>query len=249
MTEQGEARLRLRVGAFVAAALALFVVFVLVVGSRGRLFENRYPLRASFRSVEGLMVGAPVRLAGLTVGQVASISFGREPGDKRLMVQLSVDRRFQEKLREDSVATISTIGLVGDKYVEVTVGTPDRRVLEPQAFVRSTDPPDIGKLAENGEQIVTSLNKVATALAEGHGLLHALVYDPKGERMLADLAQSAADLRETTGKLAQGEGTLGALLNDATLYEDLSNLLRGTERSWILRTLIRSGVRQGESGK
>ncbi len=249
MSEQEDARLRLRVGAFVAGALVLFVLFVLAVGVRGRLLEHRYALRAAFRSVEGLMVGAPVRLAGLTVGHVAGIGFTRDPGDKRLLVQLSIDSRFQEKIREDSVATISTIGLVGDKYVEVTVGAPDRQVLQPLAFVRSTDPPDYGKLLENGEQIVTGLNNLATALTEGHGLLHALVYDPKGEKMVGDLAQSAADLRQTTGKLARGEGTLGALLNDATLYEDLSSLLRGTERSWILRTLIRSGLRRGDSGK
>jgi phospholipid/cholesterol/gamma-HCH transport system substrate-binding protein len=248
VTEQ-ETGLRLRVGGFVLAALVLLVASVIAIGSRSRWLEDRYGLRASFRSVEGLMVGAPVRLAGLTVGQVTGIGFGRDPGDGRLLVELSVDRRYQEKIREDSTASISTIGVVGDKYVEVTVGSPDRKVLPPQAFLRSSDPPDYGKLLENGEQIVTSLNKLATALAEGHGLLHALVYDPRGEKILADLAQSAADLRQTTGKLARGEGTLGALLNDDELYGDIFKLVRGTERSWILRTLIRSSIRRGEAAK
>ncbi|HEY7676252.1 MAG TPA: MlaD family protein [Candidatus Methylomirabilis sp.] len=248
MTEQ-ETNLRLRVGSFVLGALLLLVASVLALGSRGRLLEDRYQLRASFRSVEGLMVGAPVRLAGLSVGQVAGIGFGRDPGDGRLLVDLAIDRRYQEKIREDSTASISTIGVVGDKYVEVTVGRADRNVLPPQAFLRSSDPPDYGKLLENGEQIVTSLNKLASALAEGHGLLHALVYDPRGERILGDLAQSAANLKQTTGKVARGEGTLGALINDEELYGDLSKLVRGTERSWILRTLVRSSIRRGEAAK
>jgi phospholipid/cholesterol/gamma-HCH transport system substrate-binding protein len=119
MTEQQENRLKIRVGSFVLAAIILFVTFVLTVGSRTRMFEDRYPLRAAFRSAEGLLVGAPVRLAGLTVGRVTSIGFEGDPRDKRIVVELSLDRRYQERIREDSAATISTIGMVGDKYVEI----------------------------------------------------------------------------------------------------------------------------------
>jgi len=248
MTER-DSRLQLRVGLFVLTAMVLFAGFVLVVGGRSRWLEDRYTLRAAFRSADGLLVGGPVRLAGVTVGHVAGIGFGRDPADRRIVTELSVDRRYQERIREDSVATVSTIGLVGDKYVEIAVGTPERKVLEPQALLPSLDPPDYAKILQQGDQIVGSLSKLAAALAEGRGLLHALAYDPRGEKILADLAQSAAALRQTTGKLARGEGTLGALLADATLYEDLSNLVRGAERSWILRTVIRSSVRRGESGK
>jgi len=356
MSEQ-ESRVQLRVGIFVLAAIILFVAFVLTIGSQTRVFEGRYALRASFNAIEGLIVGAPVRLAGFTVGTVARIRFGAEPAEKHLVVDLSIDRRYQDKIREDSVATISTIGLVGDKYVEITVGNPDRKVLEPLAFVHSVDPLDYGRLFKEGAQAMTGVSKLSAALEEffagpsaaetrrnlvaligslratlaqveqdglveqltqaagsarkagdalaraagttdaaladaqgllrevkeGKGLLHALVYDPeggailarlaragqaledlaraakegpgllhaliadpKGANLVADLAGAAADLKRVTGKLARGEGTLGALLDDPTLYEDLSTLLRGAERSWILRTVIRSGLRQGE---
>ena len=248
MTEQ-DSRVKLRVGLFVLAALLFFAAFVLAAGSRSQWFEDRYTLRAGFRSVEGLMVGAPVRLAGFTAGQVAAIGFGRDPGDKRVMVELSVDRRYQEKIREDSVATIGTIGLVGDKDIEIAVGSPDRKVLEPGAVLASLDPPDYAMLLQNADKIVAGVNKLTSALTEGHGLVHALLYDPRGARVLADLAQSAADLKRVTEKVARGEGSLGALVNDASLYEDLSNLVRGTQRSWILRTLIRSSVRRDGSGK
>jgi phospholipid/cholesterol/gamma-HCH transport system substrate-binding protein len=356
MTEQ-ESRVQLRVGIFVLAAVVLFLAFVLTIGSQTRVFEGRYTLRATFNTIEGLIVGAPVRLAGFSVGHVARIGFGRDPGDRHLVVELSIDRRYQDKIREDSVATISSIGLVGDKYVEITVGNPDRKALEPPAFVHSVDPLDYGKLFKEGAQIMASVSKLSAALEEffagaetaetrrnlvaligslratlakvekgelveefaraagaarragdaltraagtteatladaqgilrevreGKGLLHALVYDPEGGAILArlaragqaledlarmakegpgllhaliadpkganlvgDLADAAADLKRVTGKLARGEGTLGALLDDPTLYEDLSTLLRGAERSWILRTVIRSGLRQGE---
>ncbi len=247
MTEQEAYRVKLRVGAFVLAAIILFATFVLTVGSRTKMFEHRYPLRSAFRSAEGLLVGAPVRLAGLNVGRVTSIDFGRDPGDKRVVVELSVDRRYQQRIREDSVASISTIGVVGDKYVEISVGTPDHKVVEPQTFLTAVDSPDYTKLLQSGAEIVTSLNKLASAITEGHGLLHALAYDPRGTKMLTDLSQAAADLKLTTGKLARGEGTLGALINDPTLYKELSNLAQGPKRSWILRMLIGSGDERGDS--
>jgi len=90
---------------------------------------------------------------------------------------------------------------------------------------------------------------LARSAKEGPGLLHALIADPKGASLVADLADAAADLKRISGKLARGEGTLGALLDDPTLYEDLSALLRGAERSWILRTVIRSGLDQGRASQ
>jgi phospholipid/cholesterol/gamma-HCH transport system substrate-binding protein len=237
------------VGIFTLTALVLFAVFSLAVGSQSKWWQRHYTLRTSFRSVEGLMAGAPVKLAGVTVGRVGGVQFGRDPENNRVMVQLSVDRRFKERIREDSVASISTIGVVGDKYVELTVGKPQHKMLESEAFVASIDPPDLNKIVQQGDQIVASLKELASGLTEGQGLLHALVYDPRGERMLSDLAQSAADLRQTTSRLTRGEGTLGALLTDPSLYENLSNLVNGAERSWILRTMIRSGARSGDGAK
>lgn len=244
-----DAGLRLRVGVFTLAALVLFAAFSLAVGSQSRWWQHHYTLRTSFRSVDGMLVGAPVKLAGVTVGRVAAIEFERDPGNDRVLVELSVDRRFKERVREDSLASISTIGVVGDKYVELTVGKPQYKVLASKAFVASIDPPDLNKIVQQGDQIVASLKELAGGLTEGRGLLHALVYDPRGEKMLSDLAQSAADLRQTTGRLTRGDGTLGALLTDPTLYENLSNLVNGAERSWILRTMIRSGVKRGDGGK
>jgi phospholipid/cholesterol/gamma-HCH transport system substrate-binding protein len=83
-------------------------------------------------------------------------------------------------------------------------------------------------------------------LQAGDGLLGALLSDPAGAQILQDLRAFVADLRRIAGGLAEGEGTVGALLKDPTVYEDLSSLLRGAERSWVLRGLIRSGVRGGQ---
>lgn len=64
--------------------------------------------------------------------------------------------------------------------------------------------------------------------------------------MIENLRKVSENLRTITDKIAQGKGTVGALIDDPTVYEDLSSLLRGANRSWLLRTLIRSSVKRGQ---
>jgi phospholipid/cholesterol/gamma-HCH transport system substrate-binding protein len=94
------------------------------------------------------------------------------------------------------------------------------------------------------------------SLQEGQGLVPALLFDPERVKVLDDLQTATAGLRALTGdlqtvvtRLRQGEGTLGALLEDPTVYEDLSALLRGANRSLILRSLIRSTRDEGAQEK
>ena len=386
-----ERQMQLRIGALVLVAILLFMGFVLSIGRRSALFEERYSLWTSFSSTEGLTVGAPVRLAGVTVGNVTRVAFGRDPKDRRILLTLSVEQRVRERIREDSMASIGTIGLVGDKVLDITVGSFDRPPLPPGAQLASVDPPDYSRFLQKGDRIldnvtritasldeflaggesagkrnfnealrslrttlvevekgegllhdiiygkegaqllgrldrtVQSLERLAKAIESGDGLLHALVYTPQGETLgrlnqalanLDDLLREAkegrgllhsliyepqgtellarlnrtgeeleklvraaregkglipsllfdpagakvledvqaaatalrsltADLQVITTRLRQGEGTIGGLLEDPTVYEDLSALLRGANRSWLLRSLIRATREDG----
>lgn len=307
--------IRLRVGLFVLGLLGLFIIFVLTIGSRSRIFERRYSLHAFFSNIEGLNVGAPVRLAGTSIGSVDDITFSKDLASKKIRVTMSLDARLQERIREDSIASIGTIGLVGDKVLELTVGSPNKPALPRDATIASVDPPDYATLLQKGDQIVSNVVKISDALNQlvgggagtearqdlaesiasfnrvmeeiehGNGLLHALVYerrsgdtmkalseattalqqfanlmkqfehrkglahilfaDPRAESIMADLEQTSRNLKSVSARLAQGEGTLGALIDDPTLYEDLSALLRGANRSRILRNLIQSTRRSG----
>ncbi|MGH7352616.1 MAG: MlaD family protein [Candidatus Methylomirabilales bacterium] len=308
-----ELLIKFRVGIFVLALLLLFVAFVLTIGIQTRIFEAQYPLRAAFRDVQGLVVGAPVRLAGLSVGTVRRISLSPDVADRSIHVEVSIDRSFQARIREDSVATIGTIGLVGDKVFDMTVGSEGSKILEPGAMLDVSEPIDFARLVSRGGEIldgladatqslkrilsdeaggelvrdlgqlakslrtlsqeiekgdgllhalifeeggkdvigrlrgtVAGLERVVDRLENGEGLLGALLSDRAGAQILQDLRALVADLRQITGGLVEGEGTVGALLKDPTVYEDLSSLLRGAERSWLLRGLIRSGVRGGQ---
>ena len=311
--------MRLRVGIFVLGLLVLFMVFVLTIGSRSRIFERRYTLHAFFGTIEGLNVGAPVRLAGTSIGSVNDITFSKDLASKKIRVTMSLDARLQDRIREDSIASIGTVGLVGDKVLELTVGSPEKSALPPGSTIASVDPPDYAKLLQKGDQIVNNVVKISDALNQlvgggagaearldlaesiasfnrimgeiehGAGLLHALVYekrsgnilkelsettaalqqwsnlmkkfqdqkglahilfaDPRAESIMADLEQTSKNLKSVSVHLAQGEGTLGALIDDPTLYEDLSSLLRGANRSRNLRSVIQSTRRSGAAAE
>ncbi|MFN3476498.1 MAG: MlaD family protein, partial [Candidatus Methylomirabilales bacterium] len=236
-----ELALKLRVGVFVLIGLLLFAAFVLTIGGGSRFLEERYPLQTTFTSVEGLIVGAPVRLAGVTVGTVSAIRFSEDPVQKKLVVELSLDKRVQDRIREDSVASIGTIGLVGDKVLEITVGSPDKRVLPPGSLLASVDPPDYLKLLQKGDQILDNVVKVTGSLEEllsglgeertarevvetvrtlkrtlneverGRGLLHSLVYEEKGRRLFDDLAEASRTLKRVAASVERGEGILSDL--------------------------------------
>ena len=86
---------------------------------------------------------------------------------------------------------------------------------------------------------LSHLEQILREIRDGHGLLHELVYTPADEQALVHQAQLSAErLAEALRKIDEGEGTLGLLVNDPTLYYDLKALAGGTKRSWILRNLV-----------
>ena len=307
-------RLSLIVGVFVLAALAVGAFALLSLGTSAGLLAPRYRLVTYFEDVQGLLAGAPVRLAGKDVGQVEAVSFGAPDAARPpVRVILQIERSVQDRVRSDSVASIGTIGLLGDKYIAISMGSAAGQTLEDEAELASVSPIDlsmavvrgteaidnVASLAENLNRVVGSfheamggqrladaagaatraaedlalvvrevregkgllhsliyddyaggetaslsrslarLEDILAEISEGEGLLHSLVYTPVDEQELVREAERAsALLASALSKVDQGQGTLGLLVNDPTLYYDLKALAGGTRRSWILRSLV-----------
>jgi len=231
-TQPGPARmlLQLRVGAFILTALAVFVGLVYFLGRQAGLFERQYRLVAGFTQIGGLVEGATVRLAGVPVGRVTGIQLP-ESGGAGVRVELTLVRRVQPRVRADSVARIETLGLLGDKIVEITLGNPDAPVLSDGAELRTEEPLDTNQLAKQGTELLrnmivistdlrTALAKVTestagadlaetvravrtlvTEIERGQGLLHAVIYDPRLGPAVADVAGAVRQVRETAQRL------------------------------------------------
>jgi phospholipid/cholesterol/gamma-HCH transport system substrate-binding protein len=255
----------LKVGIFVVAILFLFGAGVFVIGSHQKYFQRQYTLWASFANIQGLIVGAPVHLAGLTVGRVNAIIFPEDPRDKTIKVELKIKKGIQKRIREDSIASIQTMGLLGDKYVEISMGSPENDVLHDGDYIESAHPFDLLAYAAKLEEAIDVINTILIDVREissqvrgGKGLLHAILYDPAGGELvnnlsvasgsagdlMKDLSSTVKSIDNIVKKVERGEGTLGGIVNDPTVYEDLKVILGGAKRSTIIKALVRYTIKQ-----
>jgi len=224
------AAVQLRVGAFVLAGLLVFAGLVYMLGRTAGLFERQYRLVASFGQIGGLIQGATVRLAGVPVGRVGEIRLP-EPGSAKVRVELLIARRVQDRIRADSVARIETLGLLGDKIIDLTLGGPSAAVLPDGADVRTEEPFDTARLTQQGAELLQTLvalsndlratlarlaaspagsdlaetaralRSLATEIEHGQGVLHRLVYDPKLGAALADAGETLRQVGETVRRI------------------------------------------------
>lgn len=236
-------------------AVGLFFLFLVIflLGSEKNIFENQYNLVCHFDDISGLRVGAPVQLAGINVGTVDQIHFESRLEKKKVKLVLRIGSRFQERIREDSVASIVTQGLLGDRLVSVSVGSADKKELNDGDELVSSSPIGFAELMDEGKELLEHANKTAKDLSaimeevrNGKGVIHGMVYNPEGEQLVSDMSQVAQNMKsvssnmeQVSGKIRRGEGTIGALVNDATLFNDMKTLLGKANRNKLIRSVIR----------
>ena len=215
--------MKLRVGLFVLVALAAFLGMIYALGARARLFEPRYTIHADFTEVGGLAEGATVRLAGVQIGRVSGVHLPREPGGK-VRTDLTIAKRYGDRVRKDSVARIETQGLLGDKIVEITVGTAAAPPAGAGETIAARDPFNIGDLVNESSQIVKSIS----ALAEGLRRTAATLNQSK---LLEDASATVAGARRLTEQIGRVVDRVekGPGLAHALLYEEPVALRRLNE--------------------
>lgn len=253
------------VGLFVALGFFGFIFIVFnISGGRG-VFSNDYFLYGKFHHVKGLNFGSEVSLAGLRIGTVKKIDVV-EGTEKQLVVELAISRDMMNRVREDSIATIKTSGILGDKYIEISIGSQEVPPLKPDSSIRTEEPADLfsktSGFVENFsrhftegsefEHLIKNLNETAqnlslltSELREHKGLWHELVRGSSGE----NLSRSTRHLEGILRKIEAGEGTLGAIINDPTVYEDIKALLSGARRSSVLKYFMKSFIEEGQEEK
>ena len=241
---------QLKVGVLILVALVIIAASIVKLGQAGNLFGKRYRLVAYVASASGLRVGGQVTVAGQVAGSIKDIKFLPPDTDttRNLKLVLEVDRKLSEQVRQDSRAKIQTSGLLGDKLVDISVGTPPNRALhegDTLIVVPSIDYEAVvqqasGAIAEV-VRLTRDLSKVTGGINRGEGTLGQLVTN----RQLYD--QLNATLLRTSSLMARMEnprGTVGRLLDDPGLYNSLNRMIAGADT--VLRQ-INSGT--GSVGK
>jgi phospholipid/cholesterol/gamma-HCH transport system substrate-binding protein len=186
-----------RLGAFILGTLAILAAGIFIIGSKKYLFSSTYELKTNFATVAGLDAGADVLVGGVHVGTVRSIELPHKAGGQ-VTVVLELNQSTRDIIKQDSVASIQTEGLLGNEYVAVSFG--------------SAEKPEV----KNGDTIgsVPPL-EMSAMLDKANGLLS------QGQVAMGDITQVAAHLNSVSGKIDSGNGTVGALINDRELYNNL----------------------------
>lgn len=215
---------RVAVGGLISAAFLLAMAAIIIVSGQEGLLRHRYELRTRMDQVSGLQVGAPVWLAGVNVGSVSDIVFipRDSTGHTKLEVRMKIKRSVKDLIREDSNARIGTLGLLGDKYVAISLGSLGKRILENGDYIKSTNPIDFEALLSRGVDVfdditytVHSFKRIAKKIDEGEGTLGLLVNDPN---IYVNLDKLLKIVERMAVKVERNEGTIGLLFNDTTLY-------------------------------
>jgi phospholipid/cholesterol/gamma-HCH transport system substrate-binding protein len=187
-----------RLGLFIVAALAVLVAGVFIIGSRESMFQSTYRVKADFQNVAGLADGADVRVGGLHEGTVKHIQLPNTP-DGKVTVSMDLQKASRDVLKKDSVASIKSEGLIGDKYVEISFGTDSAAQLKNGDTIASEAPIDMSNLVKKADQLLDS-----------------------AKSGVEDLNGTASNLKSISAKVDQGKGTVGALINDKTVYQKVS---------------------------
>jgi phospholipid/cholesterol/gamma-HCH transport system substrate-binding protein len=183
-----------RLGLFVVLTLLILSAGVFLIGSKEQMFQSTYPVKANFHNVAGLIVGADVRVGGIHKGTVKRINLPPRP-DQDVTVLMDLAKPTRDVVKADSVVSIKSEGLVGDKYVEISFGSPEAAALRDGDILKSEPPVDMADLVKKTGEILDVAN---TAVQDVQG--------------------AAGNLNSITTKVNQGQGTVGALVNDKTVY-------------------------------
>lgn len=221
----------IRVGLLILLALVLTIVGVFSVGEKNNLFvrKNVYVIR--FATVGGLATGNPVQLNGVTVGRVEAVVLPEAIEETLLTVEVAIDRRYSRRVRADSVAKIRTLGLLGDKYVEITSGTAAAELIPSGGEIPAAVASDMdsliatsGDLMENVVAVSLSLRNILARVERGEGLLGTLLLDTEGSEETRTSFQSLVQSFDRLAKrIESGEGTFGRLLTSDRLARELES--------------------------
>ena len=217
-------------GAFVVVGLLLFTIALFFIGERRMLFTDRFPVYTEFSSLGQLEMGAVVRVAGASAGEVTDIHVPPAPGGK-FRVKMEVREDLHQLIRADSVATTQTEGLVGALFINIQSGSENQPEVPEGGTIPSREPFTIADLLQQASDTATlvqetvealqgdiekAVEQVALTAEDAHGLLKDI--RPDITQMARNGTRISSDTKELVARINAGEGTIGKLINDDTLY-------------------------------
>jgi phospholipid/cholesterol/gamma-HCH transport system substrate-binding protein len=204
----GKSKLELKVGMFVFAGLVVLLIFVLYIGD----FQNSlstYRVNFTFNFINGVKLGSPVRFAGVDVGEVKAINFVFPVKGEKPKVRMVGTITRNIKIPLDSSVWVNTLGILGEKYIEIMPGKDFENVVKDGETMVGNDPFAMQEFGEMAKSVVTKLDATLT-----------------GINGVADSVKALTlNLDDGVTRIKNGEGTVGKLMYKDELYNELEALV------------------------
>jgi phospholipid/cholesterol/gamma-HCH transport system substrate-binding protein len=212
----------------VIVGLAILAVGIFFISGQVGFFTKRYSLKTYLSEASGLREGAEVRLAGVAVGNVKRVQISPYTDRSRAVeIIMAVSRNYQQEIRADSVASIETVGLLGESYVNITRGGRSQEVLPDGGVLKSSEGAEIKQVVQNADDVIVNLrvlsaqlNNITGELQAGKGSIGKLIYD---QTLYNHMNATAAKLDQMVTNLDEGKGSLGKLMADETFYNNATS--------------------------
>lgn len=254
----------LKAGAFLSFLTVVLMIMIISIGKENSFFESKTLLRARVSNVSNLQPGSYVELRGIKIGTVNKIEIISED---EVEISMKVLQSQIKWIKKDAQVSISTAGLVGDKFLEILPGSKNSQSIDPLKDILSSQKKEMfNELVDKSGSIANSTEKVMTHL-------EALVSSKKFEEFVDAIHKSSLNLEKITQDLQQaklndsvkglvkttkrmdhilnqvehGPGTLHSMIYDESLHEDLRALLGGAQRNKMIKYFIRQSIKKSEA--
>ena len=187
-----------RLGVFIFGTLTVLAAGIFLIGNKRFLFDSTYRIKAGFKNVAGLNNGAQVRVGGIRKGTVKQIELPHQSNGEMTVV-MDMESSTRDVVKKDSIAAIQTEGLLGNKYVEISFGSGDAPPVMDGETIGSLPPQDISDVLKKTNEILETT-----------------------QQTMGNMQESMDNLKAISSKINQGEGTIGALVNDRKMYDQLN---------------------------
>jgi phospholipid/cholesterol/gamma-HCH transport system substrate-binding protein len=210
---------KLKVGIVITVALLIVFLAIMFAGDIEKVFAPKSKVNAIFNDVKGLRVGSPVWFSGVEIGAVKSIKFTAQ---QSIRVEMMIHTSSLKYLKKDSRANILTLGLLGDKYVEIAPGSKEGAELKAGNTIMGATNIEFQDVIETGEKSIAKISDfigmlevILAKIERGEGTVAKFIQDPA---VFNNLKDALGELTALLSKVENSKGTVGRLLNEDSLY-------------------------------
>jgi phospholipid/cholesterol/gamma-HCH transport system substrate-binding protein len=219
-----------KVGLFIIIGVVLFAAGLFMIGSHNQVFGHHYDVYTEFAKVDTLHSGAKIRVSGMDAGEVSDIQIPQQPSGK-FRLKLHIDEKFRNVVRKDSVASIETEGMVGNKFVNISKGTNGSPECVGNCILPSQEPVEIGDLMRKGKDLLATTQTSITDLQQradstiGH--VDGMIVSMNGnlQHIAAKGAHITDQVSSVIAGVQSGQGTVGKFLTDEQMAKNVEDMI------------------------